>query len=733
MHRYTSTNGLSPRTFHPYFEKDTAFAQLMTKRIYNVLLIASRYDAFILEDDGRINEKIFNEYSSLNLRYPPRFTLVDNDEQAIGLLNEKHFELIISMPGTTQSNTFEGAKQIKRAYPSIPIVVLTPFSRDVSARIASEDLSAIDYVFSWLGNTELLVAIIKLIEDRMNSEPDCSTGVRTILVVEDSIRFYSSILPHLYTYIFKQSRSFMTEALNEHQRMLRMRGRPKVILARSYEEALEYYTRFSKNMLGIVSDVSFFRNGQKDALAGIELCRHIRQSSPHLPILMNSSEQTNRQAAINLGAVFIDKLSKTFPQELKQVLETQFGFGNLIFSLPSGEKVAEVKNLIDLQHCIFDLPEEALWPQMEHDNISRWMYSRALFPLARFLEDIKVNRRSDVEIARKLMFEAIVQYRRMKNRGVIAVYQRDRFDQYAHFARIGEGAMGAKSRALAFIDATIKSYHIQDTFPDIHLSIPRTVVLCTDIFEDFIKKNELDTRGEELKDNARLLKLFCDQKLSSAQNADIIALAQSMNNPIAVRSSIHPEPPMWNKLSIPHPYYVVPYMPHNRMRMAELLGEAIKAIFASTYFTDGHGKHIASLLHKNISMAVLVQELFGTEHHEEFYPAFAATLPTSTPLKEMLEQACEQAHPVTSIQNHENQFTIGPNGSGNFQVKAVFSPGLKALFALKPHLISDVCRLSQMLMEKIATDMQRPIHMEIAIDPAHDHPEMLAYRILKVY
>lgn len=239
-----------------YF-KDTSFANLMKHRIYNVLLYASKYDAFVLEEDGRIDEQIFNEYTSLNLRSPPRFTLVSNEDEANEMLKARTYELIISMPGGDSFNPFEWAKSVKNDFPNIPIVVLTPFSNSVSKRIQNEDLSAIDYVFSWLGNSDLLLAIIKLIEDRMNVDEDVqSVGVQVVLLVEDSIRFYSSIFPHLYKYVFEQSQSFMSEALNEHEQMLRRRGRPKILLARSYEEGYEMYQLYKNNMLGVITDVS---------------------------------------------------------------------------------------------------------------------------------------------------------------------------------------------------------------------------------------------------------------------------------------------------------------------------------------------------------------------------------------------------------------------------------------------------------------------------------------------
>lgn len=738
MHRYTSSNELTGATFNRHFEKDTAFAQLMKKRVYNVLLIANRYDAFILEDDGRINEKIFNEYTSLNLRYPPRFTLVGHNEDTATLLQENHFDLIISMPGTTQNNTFEGAKEIKQMFPHIPIVVLTPFSQNVSQRIAHEDLSAIDYVFSWLGNPELLVAIIKLIEDRMNAQEDCQSGVRTLLVVEDSIRFYSSILPHLYTYIFRQSRSFMTEALNEHQRMLRMRGRPKVLLARSYEEAMVYYNQYGQNLLGLISDVSFLHNHQKDSQAGLELCRKIRQENPHLPIIINSSEQRNEEEALKLGAIFISKLSKTLPIELRSILEQYFGFGDLVFKDGQGNTISRVSNLIELQHCIFDLSGEALWTQMEQNSISRWLYSRALFPLAGFLEDIKVTKREEVDKARQLIFEAIVRYRRTKNRGIIAVFQRDRFDQYAHFARIGEGSMGGKARALAFMDASIKSGHLQEKYPDIHVSIPRTVVFCTDIFEEFLARNEIDPTAESFQQPAHtsVLNQFLRGKFSAQQEADILALAQSMDRPIIVRSSVHPEPQHWNRLDLLHPHYMIPFV-QNGNQMSERLGSAIKAIFASMFYTNAKGQSAVSENQKHISMAVMVQELFGTQHYQDYYPALTLTLSSDSDfgseLRQKITEASQSAHSVAAMHNTPENFALEESGSGNYQEMDAQSPELAVLIQQKPSLIESVCKLTEEIMQRATEDMQKQIRMEIAIDPAIEDSGVLAYRVLKVY
>ena len=458
-----------------YF-KDTSFANLMQKRIYNILLLASKYDAFALEEDGRIDEQIFNEYTSLNLRYPPRFTLVSTEDKAMRLLEERNFDLIISMPSGDRINPFEWAKVIKKRYSEIPIVVLTPFSREVSRRISKEDLSAIDYVFSWLGESNLLLAITKLLEDKMNVDEDVkSVGVQAILFVEDSVRFYSSILPKLYRFVFKQSRSFMTEALNDHEQMLRMRGRPKILLARTYEEAVGLYQKYKHNILGVITDISFKKNGKKTPRVGFELCEMIRSENKDMPFIIESSEESNRKIAEQLNVHFINKNSKTLHRELRSAISDYFSFGDLVFSNPkTGEEEFRVCNLKDLQDGIFKVSDDLLYEQLLHNRISQWLYSRAMFPLAEFLRDISIgqNDAENIQRARQIIFSAIVAYRKTKNRGVVAIFQKDRFDQYSNFARIGNGSLGGKGRGLAFIDSMIKRNTQLDEFEGVQITVP---------------------------------------------------------------------------------------------------------------------------------------------------------------------------------------------------------------------------------------------------------------------
>ncbi|MDE6811891.1 MAG: phosphoenolpyruvate synthase, partial [Muribaculaceae bacterium] len=329
--RNNTVRTINDQLLSQLYLKDTAFQDLMQRRIHNVLLIATPYDAFMMEEDGRVEEQVYFEYVSLNLSSPPRFTKVANYAEAREKLVEKNFDLIIAMPGVDISETFHEARQFDALYPDIPFVVLTPFSKEVRRRIADEDLRGVDYVFSWLGNVDLILAIIKLIEDRMNAEADIEgVGVQAIMLIEDSIRFYSSILPHLYKFLLKQSVIFSNEALNEHERMLRMRGRPKVLLARDYEEAAALYTRYGNNMLGIISDVRFPRDGAKDPEAGFQFARSVRDLDPYLPIILESQESENAVKAEERGLVFLDKNSKTLPQDLRRAITKYFGFGDFV-------------------------------------------------------------------------------------------------------------------------------------------------------------------------------------------------------------------------------------------------------------------------------------------------------------------------------------------------------------------------------------------------------------------
>lgn len=604
--------------------KDTSFANLMNKRIYNVLLIATKYDAFMLEDDGRVDEQIFNEYTSLSLRYPPRFTQVTTEEEALAELKDRNFELIICMPNMDNRDIFAAATEIKIHYPNIPIVVLTPFSKEVSKRIANEDLSAIDYVFSWLGNAELLLAIIKLIEDKMNAPDDtASVGVQIILLVEDSVRFYSSALPHLYKFVLEQSQMFAKEALNDHQRTLRMRGRPKIKLARTYEEAVRIFNQYRDNMLGILSDMSFMHDGVKDPYAGYKFGQYVRKTGLIIPFVLESSEASNKVYAKELGASFIDKNSKSYPQDLRKKIMQRFGFGDFVILNPqTKEEIMRIKDLKDLQKKVFQIPDDSLVYHLSRNHFSRFFYSRAMFPPAEVLKRVDVSDYKDMDEARKLIFDLIVQYRRMKNSGVVAVYQKERFDEYSNFARIGDGSLGGKGRGLAFIGAMVKRYPKleHDHFA---VTIPKTVVICTDIFDEFMETNELYPVALSDVDDETILKYFLRASLPARLIEDLVAFFDVVKSPIAVRSSSLLEDSHYQPFAGIYSTYMVPKL-EDKYDMLRTLSDAIKAVYASVFYRDSKAYMTAtSNLIDQEKMAIVLQEVVGNRYNDRFYPTIS--------------------------------------------------------------------------------------------------------------
>ena len=604
--------------------KDTSFANLMNKRIYNVLLIATKYDAFMLEDDGRVDEQIFNEYTSLSLRYPPRFTQVTTEEEALAELKDRNFELIICMPNMDNRDIFAAATEIKIHYPNIPIVVLTPFSKEVSKRIANEDLSAIDYVFSWLGNAELLLAIIKLIEDKMNAPDDtASVGVQIILLVEDSVRFYSSALPHLYKFVLEQSQMFAKEALNDHQRTLRMRGRPKIQLARTYEEAVRIFNQYRDNMLGIISDMSFMHDGVKDPYAGYKFGQYVRKTGLIIPFVLESSEASNKVYAKELGASFIDKNSKSYPQDLRKKIMQRFGFGDFVILNPqTKEEIMRIKDLKDLQKKVFQIPDDSLVYHLSRNHFSRFFYSRAMFPPAEVLKRVDVSDYKDMDEARKLIFDLIVQYRRMKNSGVVAVYQKERFDEYSNFARIGDGSLGGKGRGLAFIGAMVKRYPKleHDHFA---VTIPKTVVICTDIFDEFMETNELYPVALSDVDDETILKYFLRASLPARLIEDLMAFFDVVKSPIAVRSSSLLEDSHYQPFAGIYSTYMVPKL-EDKYDMLRTLSDAIKAVYASVFYRDSKAYMTAtSNLIDQEKMAIVLQEVVGNRYNDRFYPTIS--------------------------------------------------------------------------------------------------------------
>lgn len=641
-----------PQEWNKFYLKDVSFVNLMMRRIYNVLIVANPYDAFMLEDDGRIEEKIYNEYMELGLRYPPTFTQVSTTEEAAQVLRSTVIDLVICMPGNADNDAFDVARDIKGKFPNIHCVVLTPFSHGITKRMENEDLSIFDYVFCWLGNTNLILSIIKLIEDKMNLEHDIrEAGVQMILLVEDSVRFYSSILPNLYNYILEQSKNFSKEALNRHAATMRMRGRPKVVLARTYEEAQKLYDKYSNNTLGVISDARFplksaakaFGNEveqeanpehgtdtfgrEKCPDAGLRLFRYIRQTDPFVPLIIESSESDNRAKAEAEGFRFVDKNSKKMSVDLRRLMEEHMGFGDFIFRDPkTHEEIMRIRSLKELQDNIFNIPNDSMLYHISRNHMSRWLCARAIFPVSAFLKHVTWEKLQDVDAHRQIIFDAIVQYRHMKNLGVVAVFDRMKFDKYAHFARIGEGSLGGKGRGLAFLDNIIKRHPEFNQYENATVQIPKTVVLCTDIFDEFMMTNSLYPIALSDASDDEILKHFLHAQLPDSLIADFFTFFEATKSPIAIRSSSLLEDAHYQPFAGIYSTYMIPYL-EDKYQMLQMLACAIKGVYASVFYRDSKAYMTAT---RNVidqeKMAVILQEVVGKDYGTRYYPTMSGVL-----------------------------------------------------------------------------------------------------------
>ena len=641
-----------PQEWNKFYLKDVSFVNLMMRRIYNVLIVANPYDAFMLEDDGRIEEKIYNEYMELGLRYPPTFTQVSTTEEAAQVLRSTVIDLVICMPGNADNDAFDVARDIKGKFPNIHCVVLTPFSHGITKRMENEDLSIFDYVFCWLGNTNLILSIIKLIEDKMNLEHDIrEAGVQMILLVEDSVRFYSSILPNLYSYILEQSKNFSKEALNRHAATMRMRGRPKVVLARTYEEAQKLYDKYSNNTLGVISDARFplksaakaFGNEveqeanpehgtdtfgrEKCPDAGLRLFRYIRKTDPFVPLIIESSESDNRAKAEAEGFRFVDKNSKKMSVDLRRLMEEHMGFGDFIFRDPkTHEEIMRIRSLKELQDNIFNIPNDSMLYHISRNHMSRWLCARAIFPVSAFLKHVTWEKLQDVDAHRQIIFDAIVQYRHMKNLGVVAVFDRMKFDKYAHFARIGEGSLGGKGRGLAFLDNIIKRHPEFNQYENATVQIPKTVVLCTDIFDEFMMSNNLYPIALSDASDDEILKHFLHAQLPDSLIADFFTFFEATKSPIAIRSSSLLEDAHYQPFAGIYSTYMIPYL-EDKYQMLQMLACAIKGVYASVFYRDSKAYMTAT---RNVidqeKMAVILQEVVGKDYGTRYYPTMSGVL-----------------------------------------------------------------------------------------------------------
>lgn len=605
---------------------DTEFDKLMKKRILKVLLICNNYDNFMLEEDGRIDEQIFKEYMTLGLRYPPMFLRVDSPEKAFLKLKNNDIDLVITMLNIQNGSAFDLSKKIKSKFEKIPIVALTPFSREISQKLQNEDLSAIDYVFCWLGNPDIMLAIIKLIEDKMNAPTDVlEMGVQAVILVEDSIRYYSSILPILYKIFFIQSQRASIEGANEHQQNLRMRGRPKIMLATNYNQAMELFDKYRENVLGVFSDVRYNIDGSTDKIAGIKLCKQIQSIDSNIPLLLLSSESHNKELADEIGVDFLGKYTKNFSFELRSFIVKNLHLGSFHFYCPvQGKIVCTATSLKSFQELILKVSPECIEYHVKQNHITKWLNSRSLFMLARKFKYLTIDHFKSIEDIRQFLFMAISSYRLNSGRGVITKFEQNTFDSFSIFSRIGDGYIGGKARGLAFTDLLIKKYKLRKKYDNVVITIPRTAILCTDVFDEFMESNNLYEVGISDLSDDEILSKFIEARLPNRIFTSLYSFVSYSENPIAIRSSSRLEDSHYQPFAGVYSTYMIPNVTNDKHLTIKLLTEAIKSVYASVFFKDSKAYMTAtSNVIDEEKMGIVLQDVCGNSYDDRFYPTFS--------------------------------------------------------------------------------------------------------------
>ncbi len=606
------------------------YTSLMSRRIRSILLVCNNYDSYTLEEDGHIEDLITREYADLNISNPPSITRVESTPDALSRLEDgERFDLVITLYNVGRINVFDFSARAKQLCPETPIVLLTSFSREVYKTLDNNDTSNIDYVFCWNNSTDLIIAIIKLLEDRMNAEADISSGVRAILLVEDSVRYYSTYLPLLYRLILNQNSVAIKDALNEKQQTQRKRSRPKILMATCYDEAMELYEKYKKNILGIISDVGFVmhkgeKSFQEKSDAGVQFCRIVKEDNPRMPVLMQSSQENMRQTAVSMGLGFIYKRSKTLTQELSDFIEKEFGFGDFVVTDPqTGDEIARASDLNGFEKIIKSISIEDFKRLANNNYLSKWLFARGLFSIGKVLSELRIKDETDLEAHRANDVKLIHDYRIAQGLGVVAAFNPDSFNDAIWFSRLGNGSLGGKARGLAFLNHILQKYELYDHWEDVRVLVPRTLVITTEYFDRFIKDNGLQYVINADISDEDILSEFVASSLPEDLNRALRKFIHYTRKPLAVRSSSKLEDSYYQPFAGVYSTYMIPHAcdEHQQLR---LLSKAIKSVYASVYYASSRAYITASAnVISEEKMAIVVQEVCGREQGNYYFPAIS--------------------------------------------------------------------------------------------------------------
>ncbi len=599
----------------------------MARRIRRILLVCNNYDNFSLEEDGRLDMRVSREYSELNLSGPPVFERVSTTREALQRAESgDRWDLVITMYNVGEVDVFDFAARMKVLSPETPVVLLTSFSREVWRQLESRDRSCMDYIFNWNGSTDLIIAIIKLLEDSMNAPVDIlEGGVQAILLVEDSVRYYSTYLPLLYKLVLQQNADAILDAVNEDQQIFRKRARPKILMATNYDDAVALYGKYKENLLGVISDIGFVlhrydKPADEKLDAGVDLCRLIRKEIPKMPILMQSSQESMRTVAESIGAGFLMKRSKTLTHDLGEYIGREFGFGDFVVTNARGRESARARNLQGAEEIIATIPEPQLEKLRSKNYVSRWLLARGIFKEGNALKNTTFE---TTEKFREAAVRSIHSYRISQNLGVVARFDPATYNDTVWFSRFGEGSMGGKARGLAFLNQILEKHKLYHKWEDVHVMVPRTLVIATEYFDRFILENGLQYVINSDIQDSEILSEFVSSNLPMELTEALRSFIRVVRTPLAVRSSSKLEDSYYQPFAGVYSTYMIPAV-ENEDQQLRLLSKAIKSVYASVYFAPSRGYITATgNVISEEKMAIIIQEICGSEQDGCFFPTLS--------------------------------------------------------------------------------------------------------------
>ncbi len=600
-------------------------AKLMRHRVREILLVSSLYDSYTFEEDGHLTEALFSEFLELNLRYAPRIETVPTADEALKTLMSDEFDLVISMPRVGTMDIREFAHKCQDMDPDLPVVLLAYNTRELPLLLERTDLEGIDRIFTWHGDVRLFLAIIKYIEDRWNAREDVETaGVQCIILLEDNVSFYSSYLPLLYTELVTQTQELMSEGLNRMERLIRMRARPKILLASTFEDGLKLYRENKDHVLGVITDVSLPRDGKIDRTAGLDFARMVHEETWDRAVLVQSSEESNRSLAEGIGAQFINKNSPTLLRDVQEFVRNYLGFGDFMFRHPDGEYISSAGDLKSLGEALHEIPEDSLMHHVTRNHFSLWLMARSEFDLARKLRPRGAYEFANPEEIRAWLITAIDEHLERRRSGIIAEFSKDTFHPGGMFVRIGDGSLGGKGRGLAFINYLLNKLNYEEEVPGVDMFVPPTTVLSTSVFDEFMKANELKSAAIAETDNDKIREMFLNASLPENAMNQLRQFLEDVHYPLAVRSSSLQEDASHQPFAGLYRTYMIPNDAEGIEDRVEQLSCAIRMVYASTYYQDPRSYFEAtpSRLEEE-KMAVVIQEVVGRRHGNYIYPDFA--------------------------------------------------------------------------------------------------------------